>query len=150
MLTFIRTDNSNRDFKTLVKLLDQNLKITDGDEHEFYNQFNGIEKIKHVLVVYKEEILIGCGAIKHHDINTAEVKRMYVLDQIRGQGIATEILGQLELWAEELGYHKCILETGSRQHSAIALYKKNEYEVIDNYEQYLGVENSVCFGKTLH
>jgi GNAT superfamily N-acetyltransferase len=74
---------------------------------------------------------------------------MYVLDHFRGQGIATKILGQLELWAEELGYQKCILETGNRQLSAIALYKKNGYEVIDNYDQYKGVANSVCFGKGL-
>lgn len=149
MLRLVKTDNNNIDFIYLVKLLDQNLKVTDGDEHDFYNQFNGIENLKHVLVVYADDILVGCGAIKRHRNNEMEIKRMFVLDDHRGKGIATNILNHLESWARELGYYKCILETGSRQISAIALYKKNGYKVIENYDQYIGVKNSICFGKDL-
>ncbi len=52
-------------------------------------------------------------------------------------------------WASELGYTSCVLETGKRQPEAIALYTKNGYKIIPNYEQYEGVENSVCFRKII-
>ena len=48
-----------------------------------------------------------------------------------------------------VGFEKCILETGKRQPDAIALYKKNGYNLIENYGQYIGMENSVCFEKLL-
>jgi len=133
----------------LVRILDESLKITDGDEHDFYNQFNGLEKIKHVILVHDSNILVGCGAIKHHDKNSVEIKRMFVIDKYRGKGIASKILKSLEKWAQELSYTQCILETGSRQKSAIALYQKNDYKVIENYAQYIGIKNSICFKKIL-
>ena len=48
-----------------------------------------------------------------------------------------------------INYEKCRLETGKKQPEAIELYKKNGYNIIPNYGQYEGVENSVCFEKTL-
>jgi putative acetyltransferase len=59
------------------------------------------------------------------------------------------VLAELEAWAAELGYPKCVLETGKRQPEAIALYEKQGYQRISNYGQYIGVENSVCFEKVL-
>jgi GNAT superfamily N-acetyltransferase len=76
-----------------------------------------------------------------------EVKRMYVLPNNRGKGIATTLLWELEKWALELGYMKCVLETGKRQPEAISLYEKSGYQRIPNYGQYKGVENSICFEK---
>ena len=46
MYTFLRTGSSNKDFKNLVDLLDEDLAIRDGNEHSFYAQFNKIENIK--------------------------------------------------------------------------------------------------------
>jgi GNAT superfamily N-acetyltransferase len=74
---------------------------------------------------------------------------MYTLPQHRGKNIATKVLAALEKWATDLGYQKCILETGKRQPEAIRLYQKNGYASIPNYGQYVGVENSVCFEKEL-
>jgi hypothetical protein len=51
------------------------------------------------------------------------------------------------MWAGELSYKKCILETGIRQAEAIGLYRKSGYVLIPNYGQYEGIENSVCFEK---
>jgi GNAT superfamily N-acetyltransferase len=78
-----------------------------------------------------------------------EVKRMFTLPECRGKGVATKVLDELEKWATELGYKKCILETGKRQPEAIALYKKNGYKRISNYGQYVAMENSVCFEKEM-
>lgn len=149
MIKFIRTDSDNSDFQQLVKLLDKDLSIRDGDDHAFYNQFNKIDAIKHVIVAYEGNTPVGCGAIKEYDSQSMEVKRMYVPEDQRGKGIATLILNELEKWAETLGYKKCILETGIRQPEAIALYKKNGYRIISNYGQYENMVTSVCFEKEL-
>ena len=149
MITLIRTNSDNPDFVALVRLLDAYLAVQDGDEHSFYDQFNKITRIKYVVVAYADEKPIGCGAIKEFAPNVMEVKRMYVSPEGRNQGIATKVLAELEKWAAELSYTKCVLETGKRQPEAIALYKKNGYRQIPNYGQYIGVENSVCFEKEL-
>lgn len=149
MITLIRTDSDNKDFKKLVKKLDSELKISDGDEHDFYDQFNKIDSIKHVVVVYRNHTPIACGAIKQFDPITMEIKRMFTLSEHRGRGIATITLKELEKWSSELSYKKCILETGLKQPEAIALYRKNGYDLIANYGQYAGVENSKCFQKIL-
>ena len=149
MIRTIRTNSENTDFVELVRLLDAELVIRDGKDNPFYAQLNKIDMIKHAVVAYVDEKPMGCGAIKEYDAGTMEVKRMYVSVEGRGKGIATLVLAELETWAEELGYKRCILETGKRQPEAIALYKKNGYETIPNYGQYAGVENSVCFQKPL-
>jgi putative acetyltransferase len=149
MISIVRTTSDNIDFITLVKLLDTDLARRDGDEQSFYSQFNKIDNIKHAIVAYENDQPVGCGAMKQFGPNSMEIKRMYVLPERRGKGIAGKVLLELEKWADELSYTKCVLETGKRQPEAIALYKKNGYNSIPNYGQYAGVENSVCFEKQL-
>ena len=149
MIQLIKTNSKNEDFIKLVNQLDAELAIKDGDDHDFYHQFNGIANLNFVIVAYKNKQAIGCGAIKPIDTSSMEVKRMFVPESARGLGIATKILNELEGWATYLGYKKCILETGKKQVEAIALYKKCAYKIIPNYEQYKGVANSICFEKLL-
>lgn len=149
MTTFIRTDSDHPDFIALVKLLDADLAEKDGAEHSFYAQYNTIASIKHAIVAYDKNKPVACGAIKAHGQHAMEVKRMYTLPLYRGKGIAGSILSELEKWATELSFRKCILETGKRQPDAIGLYKKCGYQITPNYGQYIGVDNSVCFEKKL-
>ena len=148
-MNIVRTSSTDQDFIALVKLLDQELAIVDGDDHAFYHQFNSIDLLKHTIVLYENNIPVGCGAIKKFDDTSVEVKRMYTLPETRGKGVATKVLLELEKWAKELNYKYTILETGKRLPDAIALYQKNGYEIIPNYGQYVGIENSVCFRKEL-
>jgi putative acetyltransferase len=149
MFSIIRTNSDNTDFKKLVALLDEDLKITDGDEHAFYDQFNKIDNIKNVVVFYLEKVAVGCGAFKEYNSTTVEIKRMYTHHDYRGRGIASKIVSELESWARELKYQEAILETGTKQIPAIALYQRLDYLVIPNYGQYENVENSVCMRKVL-
>lgn len=149
MFSLIRTTSENTDFKNLVTLLDENLKVTDGEEHAFYDQFNKIDSIKNVVVLYWDGIAAGCGAFKEYNLTTVEIKRMFTLDAYRGKGIASQIVSELEKWAKELNYHEAILETGKKQTPAIALYLKLDYQIMPNYGQYEHVENSVCMKKKL-
>jgi putative acetyltransferase len=148
-LSFVHTDSKNQDFIALVKLLDKELAGRDGADHTFYAQFNKIDLIKNVVVAYSDGSPVGCGAFKPYNDSSAEVKRMYVPEAMRGQNIASRVLTEIESWARATGFDTCILETGLRQPEAIALYKKMGYLVIPNYGQYAGIENSVCFRKEL-
>ena len=147
MKKIIRTNNKNVDFNKLIVELDAYLKVTDGEDHEFYNQFNGLDNIKNVVIAYQDSQAVGCGAFKKLDNETIEIKRMYVKFAHRGSGTAQAILNSLELWASEKGFKKCILETGNRQVEAIKFYKKAGYKSIPNYGQYIHMEDSNCFEK---
>lgn len=148
-MNILRTDSDHADFRALVALLDQDLAVRDGDEHAFYSQFNTLDKINHVVVAFLENEPIACGAIRAFPEDAMEVKRMFVLPEHRGRGIAGRVLNELEAWALELGYTRCILETGKKQPEAIRLYAKSGYGIIPNYGPYEQVENSVCMEKIL-
>jgi GNAT superfamily N-acetyltransferase len=149
MLELVRTNSDDSDFIGLVRLLDADLEQRDGNDHSFYAQFNKIDKIKYVVLAFENGKAVACGTIKQFSSGTMEIKRMYTLPEHRGNGIASSILNELEKWAAELSCNKCILETGSRQPEAILLYQNNGYNRIENYGQYQGIENSVCFEKKL-
>lgn len=142
-----RADTDHPDFIQLISELDQYLAAIDGDDHTFYNQYNGISTLKHVVIFYENDCALACGAIKRYDENRMEIKRMYTRPSARGKGVASKVLTELEIWSAELGAHSCILETGINQKEAIQLYRKMRYTEIENYGQYAGVENSFCFEK---
>ncbi len=149
MLQLSRTTSANTHFIQLVHRLDAELAQRDGDQHAFYNQFNKIAQLNHVIVALMDGVAVGCGALKPFDSQSMEVKRMYTLPAHRGRGVAGAVLAGLEQWAGELHYQSCVLETGKNQPEAIALYQKKGYHAIANYGPYAGVENSVCFQKIL-
>jgi putative acetyltransferase len=146
MNQLLRTTSENEDFKHLTKLFDDYLVGIDGDEKDFFAKFNQIY-INNVVVFYANEIPLGCGAFKEFDTETAEIKRMFVLPEARGKGIATKILTELEDWAKEACYKAFVLETSQKLENAITLYRKFEYQDIPNYGQYVGVKTSMCMKK---
>lgn len=91
-----RTNSSDIQFISLVKLLDADLKKRDGDDHSFFAQFNKIDSIKHVVVYYENNLPVACGAIKEYEPGTMEIKRMFVIPEFRGKGIATSVLIELD------------------------------------------------------
>jgi GNAT superfamily N-acetyltransferase len=144
-----RTDSDDPDFRRLVAELDEYLAEIDGDEHAYYAQFNGIDKIANVVVAYEGDQAVGCGAFKPYSDMVAEIKRMFVHPEHRGKHIGRLILSDLEAWAGKTGFYECILETGHRQAAAVRLYQNCGYTVIPNYDQYAGVESSVCMKKQI-
>lgn len=150
MIITRRTNSQDTIFQALVKELDAELKIRDGEEHTFYAQFNKTDHIKFVVVAYEEDEPVGCGAVKEYSRDTMEIKRMFVRKSKRVKGIASIVLVELETWCMELGFKRCILETGIKQPDAIRLYRKNNYNQIPNYGQYENAANSVCFEKYIN
>ena len=147
-IILFRTDSSHSDFLKLVNQLDLELENMNGESNEFFNQFNNIEKIKHVVIAYINGEAVGCGAFKPYIDETVEIKRMFVSINKRGLGTAKALLLALESWARELEYKEAILETGNPV--AVKLYARCGYQVIPNYDQYIGIDSSICMKKNLH
>lgn len=149
-IKIIRTDAGNPDLEKLIPLLDKELEEADGPEdHPFFAQYNKLDDINHVVIAYDSGIPIACGALKEYDWPTGEIKRMFVLQNYRGRGIAAAVLRELEAWALELGFEELILETGKTQAAAARLYTRAGYKVIPNYGQYAGIEKSLCMKKII-
>ncbi len=148
MYKLLKTNSNHPDFQKLTQLFDDYLVEIDGDEKDFFAQYNQIY-IDNVIVCYEDEIAVGCGAFKEYEPTVAEIKRMFVLPEKRGKGIASTVLNALEIWAKENGFQHAILETSNQLTNAISLYQKSDYEVIPNYGQYIDVESSVCMKKIL-
>ncbi len=144
-----RGSSSDPDFQELVRDLDRYLTITDGDEHDFYHQYNGIENIPYVVVIYDHKEPVACGSLRPMSEEMAEIKRMYVKPSRRRRGLASMVIRELEEWARELGLTSLVLETGKRQTEATSFYPAMGYRLIPNYGPYEGVENSLCYQKDL-
>ncbi|WP_149826254.1 GNAT family N-acetyltransferase [Streptomyces tailanensis] len=79
----------------------------------------------------------------------AELKRMYVIPEARGLGLARRILARLESDARTVGRTRMVLETGSKQPEAVALYTSSGYEPCAKFGYYRFHELSLCFAKPL-
>ncbi|WP_298514486.1 GNAT family N-acetyltransferase [uncultured Kordia sp.] len=148
MIKIVRTNSENLEFKKLVQLLNSDLAKRDGKTHPL-SQFNDISNVNYVVLALKNDKAIGCGAIAIYDLNTMEVKRMYVSPEARGQRIGEKVLSELENWSRELGSTKCVLFMGSKQPEASKLYQKNQYHLIEKYGKLKDIPDSICLAKEL-
>jgi GNAT superfamily N-acetyltransferase len=101
------------------------------------------------LVARVNDRAVGCGAIRPFRPGLAEIKRMFVVPEKRGTGVARRILLELESIATSLGYSMVRLETGLKQPEAIGLYESAGYQRVPCYGQYTNNPMSVCFEKSL-
>jgi len=104
------------------------------------------------LVAYLDGRPVACGGWRVHpgpDGPEAELKRMYVSPAARGRGVARALLAELERTALEAGYGRMVLETGSRQPEALALYKSAGYVDVPQFGYYADEPEAVHLGKTI-
>jgi len=101
------------------------------------------------LIARDGDRAVGCGAIRVLDPTTAEVKRMFVEPDQRGQGVGKAVLMSLEAAAKNMGVRRLALETGVHQHAAIALYRRAGFTQVDCWGEYLSSPSSICFEKNL-
>lgn len=151
MIRIERTNGESDVFEQLCKLLDKNLdELVGADiQKKKYNQYNTLNEIHHVVLLYVGNQAVGCAAMKEIEPGIAEVKRVYVCKDYRGQGLSKRLMHEIELWAKEIGYHKLVLETGKVLTAAQGLYHRIGYQDIENYGQYKGVATSVCMEKLI-
>jgi len=149
MLHIQRTNSDNPDFHLLTKQLDITLCEIYGTKPEDYEEYNRIVDLPTVLIAYLEEVPVGCGCFKNFNEDTIELKRMFVLPEHRGQGIATRLVYEIETWALELNYTYAALETGNKQTDAINLYQNLGYTITTGFNKYVDNDFSVCMLKSL-
>lgn len=92
---------------------------------------------------------LGMAALVDRGDSTGELKRLFVDEAGRGQGVATSVMDALEAAARAQGIRTLQLETGPKQLAAIALYERRGYAHIENFGPYVGDEFSVCMEKPL-
>ena len=96
------------------------------EEHYFQND-------GHFLVVLDDDKVIGSGAIRKFDTVTAELKRMWLLENYHGKGIGYKVIKQLFDFSRSKGYQRIILQTSPEQTRAIDFYKKLGFYEITCY-----------------
>ncbi|MFH9210651.1 GNAT family N-acetyltransferase [Streptomyces globisporus] len=92
---------------------------------------------------------VGCGGLRALDARSGEVKRMFVVPDRRGTGVAPAVLAALEQWAQERGWTRLRLETGPAQPDAVRFYTRSGYRRIPNFGAYAQVPDSLCFERLL-
>jgi GNAT superfamily N-acetyltransferase len=100
------------------------------------------------LVAYVDGTPAACGGWRTRDTN-AELKRMYVSPAFRRQGLARAVLAELERTASAAGYRRVILETGSKQPEALALYLSSGYEPVARFGHYADAPGAKHLGKVV-
>lgn len=101
------------------------------------------------LVAFENGNPAGCGAVRKIDAESAELKRMYVKPEARGKGIGRAIVSALEAESRRLGVGRMVLETGTRQAAAQALYEKMGFVRVPLLPEYAGSPLSICMEKKL-
>jgi putative acetyltransferase len=140
------------DARRLVDALDSHLAGRYAPEQRFGPNLKAeqiADGIGTFVIARADGRAVGCGALRKLDGTTAEVKRMYVEPELRGHGVAKQILEHLEEAAREMGVHRLVLETGIYQAEAIGLYHGAGFEPVRCWGEYAGSLTSVCFEKVI-
>ena len=101
------------------------------------------------LVARVEGEAVGCGALVPMEDDVVEIKRMFVLPEQRGHGIAKKILDRLQDLAQQFDYDRIRLETGTKQPESIALYGKSGFYRVPNFPPFESDSTAVCFEKRI-
>ncbi|MFH8594621.1 GNAT family N-acetyltransferase [Streptomyces rimosus] len=108
------------------------------------------------LLAYENGRPLATGGWRSQDANPegyadgdAEIKRMFVVEEARGRGLARRILAALEADARAAGRVRMVLETGIKQPEALALYASCGYRPVPKFGLYRTYEDSRCMGKAL-
>lgn len=150
-MEIVYTDGNNKDFIELCRMLDDNLdEIVGGEkQRKQYVQYNTLEDINDVVLLYNDKTAVGCASFKSYDDGIAEVKRVFVRKEYRGKGISKQLMSCLEEQAKNKGFLILILETGAPLVEAMGLYSNIGYKIIENYGQYKCMKESICMQKTI-
>ena len=101
-----------------------------------------------IILSESENAFSGCIAIRKIDVDTAELKRMYVKPAFQHKGIGAGLLNEAIMLATKYNYKKIRLDTLSNMTAAIGLYKKNGFYEIPAY-YYNPEKTAVFFQKIL-
>lgn len=146
----VKTTSENPDFIALIEVFDTYLWERYPELKREYWGNNIIEFNDNVILIYLDEKPAASGCFKKYDESTVELKRMFVSPEARGLGLAQLVIKEFENEAKNQGFQIMILETLYKQIEAISLYQKAGFEIIENYEPYIGLSNSICMSRSIN
>ena len=100
------------------------------------------------LVVSDEQQVVGTGALRPQAGQTAELKRMWLLEKYHGRKIGYQVAMRLFDFARQAGYRHVVLQADTRSQRAIAFYKRLGFEEIPSYIE-THYDNRISMGMKL-
>lgn len=150
--TIRREHHESSDAKRLIDALDRELTETYPEEGATFFDLLAVDVAEGhgaFLVAREGTTPVGCGAVRLLGERRAELKRMYVVPEARGRGVASALLTELERTAVALGVRELVLETGARQVDALRLYERAGFVPVPAFGPYANSPLSTCLGKRL-
>ncbi len=148
-----RITSTNELFMELIqemdRAMDQKFHEKDDTTRENYETWDTNENIETAVLISDGEKAAACGRLHEFDPDTVEIRQIFVTGEYRRKGLADIILGELELWAMEMGYERVIAAISSGKPEAQELFYKHDYTKIPNYGQYTDMSQSICLEKNL-
>ena len=141
------SDEKDERFLKLVDELDAGYYERIGDELSKYDNYNEFKNPHVVLLALDNDTAVACASYRIFDNDSVEFKRIYVKKEYRKRGIAYYLIVQLEKSVIERNFRYSYIVTGKNNHAAIGLYKKLNYELIDNFGQFGDDDRVVCMRK---
>lgn len=151
MEDFVKTSGDASDFIMLSKELDQLFAelAHDKDKLARVGEYNDPTDVETAFIAYVGGEPVGCIGLKKYDGEHAELKRLFLKEEYRGRGLSQKLVAAVEEEARSRGFRYMLLQTARALASAVALYEKSGYEVIENYGPYVGMAGALCMEKKL-
>lgn len=132
----IQVDTVTDDVRMLVGLLNDELGSLYSPEQRHGLNLDALFQphIRFFLAYWRDQPA-GCGGVAFFE-GFAEIKRMYVRAELRGQGVADAIMARLMAEASMAGHTLMRLETGVYSGAAIQFYRRSGFEVCGAFEPY--------------
>ncbi len=145
------TDAHNDDFRRFYLITEQyyNSLVGGSGNRKGFVPYNLSDSISDVLIAYINGSAVGCAGLKKYSAADAEIKRVWVEPQWRGNHIASVMMDMAEEKAFRQGFDRTILQTRKIMTAAVSLYENRGYHLISNYPPYDKLEGAVCYAKEL-
>lgn len=114
-----------------------------GDDRQCYTRYGEHEQLEQIWAAYSEGISTGCIAYRTKAAGVGEVKRLFVLPEYRGNGIAKKLLNTVECYAKERGCHTLFLDTRITLEPAFSFYRSAGFAVVFQQGLYVQMEKNL-------
>lgn len=141
------TNEKDAGFLKLVDELDAGYYERIGDDLSKYDNYNEFTKPHVVVLLLNNKEPVACASYRACNEKSVEFKRVYVKKEFRKQGIAYNLIRQLEEDVLNKGFLNSFIVTGKNNLAAVRLYEKLDYMQIPKFGQFKDDENVVCMKK---
>ena len=143
----VLTNEKDERFLKLVEELDRGYYERIGDELSKYDKYNEF-KVPHVVILLlNSDRAVACASYRACTKESVEFKRVYVKKEYRKQGIAYNLIKQLEKDVLDNNFKNSYIVTGKNNFAAIGLYEKLNYKFIPKFGQFKDDKNVICMKK---